>query len=345
MLSAEQLREVDILDWADLAKEFQGANLLLGNGFSIRIADSFKYDSIFDKFLNNCSSDYRSVFKNFETSNFESILQKLLDAEFVNDIFEIDEPRIREAINQIQNGLITTIREIHPTAEQIYWNRLQVIAKQFRIFSNIFTLNYDLFLYHIVMILKDAWEENEKLKGKIQYKKLWRYSDCFWKLYDNDFHTFHYYQDPNNWKFVYYLHGALFLFKESLDDLKLLRKDDGSELISRVADIINKGRMPLFVCEGTSERKMEQINSSNYLKFAYKKLKSSGDKFVVFGSSLSAQDHHIFTELDDNRNSLAISMHPVTKTRDELLKIQDQVRKSFTNASICFFNSDTLFKV
>ena len=89
---------------------------------------------------------------------------------------------------------------------------------------------------------------------------------------------------------------------------------------------------------------MEQINSSNYLKFARKKLKYSGDKFVVFGSSLSAQDHHIFSELDDSKNSLAISIHGGTKTTDVLLKMQERLRNMFTSASIRFFNSDTLFK-
>jgi hypothetical protein len=195
------------------------------------------------------------------------------------------------------------------------------------------------------MILKDQWEANEKIRGRPAYKPLWRYSDCFWKEYDDvGFHLFSSYQLPERFRFVYYLHGALFIFRESLNDLKLLRKEGRTELIELVREVIEQGMMPLFVCEGSSEAKLEQINSSNYLKFARRKLAYSGKKFVIFGSSLSAQDNHIFSELDKSENLLAISIHVGNKSETALACVKEQIQHRFTNASIRFFDSDTLFR-
>lgn len=344
--SKQQLKEIGIFDWPELAPNFKDSNLLLGNGFSLNIAqESFKYDSIFEEFLGNCPTDYGNIFKIFGTSNFESILQKLCDTKYVNELFGIREPRVDQAIQLLQNGLITTIRDIHPKAEEIYWDKLERLANQVRFFSDIFTLNYDLFLYHIVMILKDQMEKNEKYRGTKEYKRLWRYSDCFWKNYDGDFHLFSSYQDIERFRFVYYLHGALFIFRKSLDDLKLLRRSNEVELINLIRGVIQGGRMPLFVCEGSSESKLEQINSSNYLRFARRKLKYSGEKFVIFGSSMAEQDNHIFNELDQSKNHLSISIHIGTKSCEELTKIKERINNKFINAAILFFDSETLFKL
>jgi len=38
-----------IPNWNDIAGEFRGAGLILGNGASIAVSDNFNYPSIFDK--------------------------------------------------------------------------------------------------------------------------------------------------------------------------------------------------------------------------------------------------------------------------------------------------------
>jgi hypothetical protein len=238
-------------------------------------------------------------------------------------------------------GLITTIQDIHPRAEEIYWETLKKIATQLRFFKNIFTLNYDLFLYHIVMTMKDQRDKDHNLS---------RYSDCFWQEYDQDFNRFNSYQDYLRFRFVYYLHGALFLFRESLSDLKLLRKPgDETELVERVGKVIEGGRMPLFVCEGASVEKQETIGTSNYLDFALRKLRSSKENLVIFGTSLSRQDQHIIDAIDyihktnHRTKDLAISVHISTKSRETLEREIDETRNKFRNCNIYLFDSETLF--
>lgn len=335
MLDEKELEKLGIQNWSKLRKKFEGSNLLLGNGFSLNIASSFHYKSLFDKFLDKCPPEYADKFRKFGTHNFEIILEKLIIAKDVNQIFGNDRYQIREAINLLKSGLITTIQEIHPRAEKVYRGMLERIAPQIRFFNAVFTLNYDLFLYHIVMIIKDQGEKANNLL---------RYSDCFWEGYDGDFHRFNPHQDYNQFRFVYYLHGALFLFRESWIDLKLLRKlNDRTELVERVGQVIEKGKMPLFVCEGTSEEKKETIDLSDYLSFALDKLKESRENLVIFGTSLSKQDQHIISAIDYNRKTLAISIHVKNKSLEELEKEINETRNKFNRSETFFFNSETLF--
>jgi hypothetical protein len=87
MLNNKELEELGIQNWAELRKQFEGSNLLLGNGFSLNIASSFHYESLFKKFLEKCPPEYACKFIEFKTHNFEKILEKLINAKEVNIIF------------------------------------------------------------------------------------------------------------------------------------------------------------------------------------------------------------------------------------------------------------------
>ena len=82
-----ELGKLEILDWSALARRFEKAELILGNGFSINITPRLRYDSLFDKFLTECGDTDRQRFSSFNTTNFEIILEKLSNAREVNKIF------------------------------------------------------------------------------------------------------------------------------------------------------------------------------------------------------------------------------------------------------------------
>jgi hypothetical protein len=144
---------------------------------------------------------------------------------------------------------------------------------------------------------------------------------------------------------VYYLHGALFLFKEPsyAYDLKLRRGGSGVELIEVISRNIRDGRMPLFVSEGTAEQKKQAISRSDYLTFALEKLASSGKALVIFGTSLSDQDRHIVDTINENKRVLAVSIHIDTKSRREIESTEYQIRSKFPEHELVFFDSSTLF--
>lgn len=348
MISQDQLKKLGICSWADLESEFKDANILLGNGFSLSLADTFDYNSLFSEFLSKCPAEYTDIFGKFDTTNFENIMEKLTYALYVNELFGKKEPKIKVAATVLQDGLITAIRDIHPKSVDIPWDRLGTIANKIRFFNDIYTLNYDLFIYHIIMILKDQFDKNKQHPNSPEYKKLWPYSDSFYgdEYEEGRFRRCRYGISSQWYRAIYYLHGALFIFGfgEDIDEMKLIRKDREPELIELVGNTIKEGHMPVFVCEGSSEKKLEQLHSSSYLNWVHKAFaRTEKNKFVIFGCSLSQQDTHITNVLDKSANTLAISLHIGEKTLDELDTAKQNYDNKFTKAKTRFFDSETLF--
>ena len=198
------------------------------------------------------------------------------------------------------------------------------------------------------MILKDQSEKNQQHLNSPKYKKLWQYSDSFYgdEYEEGRFRLCKYGINSTWYRAIYYLHGALFIFGagEQIDEMKLIRKDREIELIELIGDTIKEGNMPVFVCEGSSDKKLEQIHSSSYLQWVHKGFtKTEKHKFVIFGCSLSQQDTHIINVLDKSANTLAISLHIGEKTVEQLETIKQNYENKFYKASVRFFDSETLF--
>ena len=104
MLNEKHLKELNVLNWASLAKDFEGADLLLGNGFSLNITGHFAYESLFEEFLKLCTPSNRRIFSSFKTNNFERIQEILIDARKVNELFKIatEDSRIDDAIQTLK---------------------------------------------------------------------------------------------------------------------------------------------------------------------------------------------------------------------------------------------------
>lgn len=331
----KKLSRSTIVHWSQIAERFHNADLLLGNGFSLNITGHFRYDSLFKNFLTSCNHKEREFFKKFNTKNFELILKKLSDALFVNKALDIEYLQIETTIDRLRNGLIKAINDNHPKNEKLDKEQIKRIALQLKDFNDIFTLNYDLFLYHIIMRVLD---EKKATRGKVK-----AYSDYFWGDYNSDFRKFEDHQDYP-FKLLYYLHGALFIFMVSYEvTLKLIRGDINTELIEQIEDSINNEMIPLFVSEGLSEEKKETINQSKYLQFAHNKLQNSKNKLVIFGCSLSSSDDHIVKEINNNARALAISIHINGETDNQLIQTQQFYADKFPECNIKFFDSDSIF--
>lgn len=333
------LQELGVVNWEDISGDFEGSDLLLGNGFSLNFSTLFDYGSLFDEFLHRCHPDDAKMFRQFETTNFERIQEQLLDAKKVNTIFELPTKPIESAIQKLREGLITSIESKHPRAHDIDDNALLRVSEALDPFEDVFTFNYDLFLYRIIM----------KSVARAKATRIRKHNDYFWHEQSEEFLEFMDFDIYKN-KHVYYLHGALFLFPghyfDYHNDLKL-RREDGlfDELIEIISSKIKVGKFPLFVSEGKHEEKLRVIFESPYLRFAYRELEKSERPLVVYGWSISDQDKHILRVFDlaQQKRRFAVSVYVHKKKKEELAKEIAFLKARLSSHSVVFFDSSTLF--
>ncbi len=324
----------DIQEWNDIKNSFSNSSLLLGNGFSINIHSKFIYDSLFEKFISNLNNDQKIIFQSFKTTNFELILKHLQTSKKVNEIFEIDNSKIVEATEVIKAGLIKTVNENHPKKSEIDWDRLREVATSLEQFKDIYTLSYDALLYHIILLVNDRYKNKETK---------YRYNDYFWASYNNNFLEFKDFQTYPDYRHVYYLHGALFIFKHLHYDLKIRNNDTADELIDLISRAIDEDLIPLFISEGSSEEKMLSLSQSDYLRFSSNMLKLCNDNLVIYGASFSEPDKHIVDAINKNIRNIAISIYTSGRSKEQLEDSSLQYKRLFINQSLSFFNSSTLF--
>lgn len=335
-LANDQLKEIGIVQWADIQAKYTGSDLFLGNGFSIKISDRLNYRSLFQAFLAQLDADSRPVFEGFGTTNFEAILEKINDAILVNGLFGIPSAALNASLPLLRNGLVQSINQNHPAHHELPDHTFNMLSKVFDAFENIFSTNYDTFLYRIIMQTKDRYQSGEKIRP---------YQDYFW-LRVEDGLQFMDVQNFAEYKNIYFLHGALFIFNTDTATIKIKRRLGDPELLELITARIQAQQFPLFVAEGTFQDKERAINRSAYLSFCRTAFKNTNRNLVVYGSSLSAQDSHLINDLNFNRRNLAISVRCQDKTAAELNAIKlDYISKfnRFKNEEIVLFDADGLF--
>jgi hypothetical protein len=324
----------DIKSWNEIKDNFADSNLLLGNGFSINLHNKFIYDSLFEKFVSSLEDDQKKIFESFKTTNFEIILRDLQTSKKIDELFGIDNVRIVEAIEVLKEGLITTVKENHPKKSEIDWDKLKQIANELEQFNDIYTLSYDALLYHIILLVNDRYRKKE-----IKY----RYNDYFWATYNDNFLEFRDFQNYPHYKHVYYLHGALFIFKHLHFDLKIRNNNNADELLDLISLAISDDLVPLFVSEGSSEEKILSLSQSDYLRFSNNNLKSFTGNLVLYGASLSESDKHIINAINRNNRNIAVSIYTKDRRAEQIEDNLLRYKRLFLNHTISFFESSTLF--
>jgi hypothetical protein len=335
-MTPAELNNIGILQWDLLRPRYARPDLLLGNGFSIALSPNFRYPSLFSTFISKTQEPFTALFSQFGTTNFELILNYLTSASKVNTILGLPVDQINAAIEILKNGLIESIREIHPRVDQIDWGSIDHLTQKFEEFGNIFSTNYDLYLYHIIMKSIDISRVNNSYVA---------YQDYFWGYSNPGFKEFMGYQNYH-YKHVYYLHGALCIFNDGIKDVKITRSNANDELIEIVSQQIQAGRFPLFVTEGTGADKLSAIYRSNYLYFCLNKLREhKNTPIIVYGNSLSEFDSHIVDALVTSRRELIIAIYTNGRTDVELQNERYGILAKFpTNGpSIYFIDSVSLF--
>lgn len=324
MYTSEELNNEGIRQWDWIKKDFTHTSILLGNGFSINFSDTLKYKFLYEFFIKSCSTESHKLFDVFETKNFEKILENIEIARIVSKTLNFSNKEFEKFKIEIRQGLIDSINKIHPKPIDVKQEQIKWIAGQFQNFNQIFTTNYDLFLYYIILETK-------------------KFGDHLFNKYSDKYNTF---VDPDKMKshHIYYLHGALFLYESGLTTLKIKKPIDGW-LLDSITEEISKNNYPLFISEGKSETKLKAIKSNLYLNFCLDRFETNTDKsLIIFGQSLSDQDEHLVRIIDKTYDKLAISIRGEDwQTIGELRAEKHRISSYLKKAKFEFFDSKTLF--
>ncbi|MES0099764.1 DUF4917 family protein [Mesorhizobium sp. M0019] len=251
-------------------------SLLIGNGFSI---EYFSYRTLVEKAGLGNTDPMRKLFAVLDTFDFESVIRALEDAALVETAYgdNAKAATFRSDANRLREALVHAVRVTHPAHREDIAGRIPSCVQFLKNFSKLFSMNYDLLLYWVQLDLsrdfKDGFglgDEHGGFRGPFKEA-----AHCN----------------------IYNLHGGLHLFKTTEGDVEK-RLMGPSGVIDAIAQTITaEKRLPIYVAEGTSSRKLAKINSLPYLRHCYEQLKSSSGMFFVYGHSADQNDEHIYRAL------------------------------------------------
>jgi len=337
-IDPKHLSEVGIHQWDEgFGEFFEGSDIFLGNGFSINICERLNYKRLFEIFSRTANPVIIKIFSKLDTSNFEYVIEALRLSRLVNRELGKDYEDYATLIEEIKEGLINCIKETHPTFKETNFRLMESLAVEFLQFKDIYTTNYDVFLYRIVLATKELIESGKSLGVMYHddfYEKISPTQLGFSGSYDDSLRK------------IYYLHGSLFFYRKHIQTYKL-RKIDEIEYINLIRKEISGGNLPVFVAEGSSNDKQLAINNNSYLSLCSDKLKSKrgegDDKLIVYGFSFSAPDYHLVQMINTSGvKHMAVSLWPGTSL-EELNAEKSRINSLFGKVEVTFFDSRSLF--
>lgn len=321
-----------IHDWEDIADKFTDG-LLLGNGGSIAVDTKFNYPSLYEHALKlkQITEPVAKLFGYFGT-DFEYVLRMLMYATAVNEALEIDDEFTEIAYVDTRRALIETVRDIHPKYEKVAEN-LPKIANFMGRFNTVVSLSYDLLVY---------WAMLCEHQTGITFK------DCFNKGgFDDNWERFReLLPGQNKACLVFYPHGNLILSTGlSREENKISNEKEGRNLLENIIRKWEEEKdVPLFVSEGTKERKRQSIQVSYYLRIVYDEvLTDINESLVIFGCALADTDDHILEKIVGNGlKRLAVSVWIKDADYQEKCAIIElKIKRIIGDIEIYFFDSES----
>ncbi|MDQ9296633.1 DUF4917 family protein [Escherichia coli] len=283
----------NIMQWSQIAQDYLRGTLLLGNGASIAVSPNFSYGSLLGYAQNTelFTEDVNSLFRFFETNDFELILRLVWQASNVNSSLQIQDDQTLRAYRNVRECLIRAVRDVHPLYEDVrgYLPNMYDFLKGF---DTVLSLNYDLLVYW-TMTYGFGIRDGHKFK------------DCFTlgggdvNGFDDDWQKYRNLLGEWTNTLVFYPHGNLALCRNRREqELKIVR-DRNAGLLEAILGAWETGTfVPLFVSEGREEQKVSSIQNSYYLSTVYREvLKSQRTTLTIFGWGLGEHDLHLLKRM------------------------------------------------
>ena len=127
---------MELHDWSKIRNQFK-TTLLLGNGASIAVDNRLSYKSLYNQVCSSkkLNSEILGMFDYFKTSNFEFIMRLLLQTSLVNHAINIEDDKSKEYYNLLRSTLINTIRNIHPSYQEVkpYFTKMGEFLSNFNL--------------------------------------------------------------------------------------------------------------------------------------------------------------------------------------------------------------------
>lgn len=308
----------ELITFQDAIQQTEGKkrHLILGNGFSIACRpDIFRYDTLFNQADFSDAAHAREIFELLGTHDFEEVIDALEKSAQIIPAYDQSQDELISSLNvdadTIKHLLVDTVANNHPArpndiSDKEFWSCRKFLShfldKDSCKKCSIYSLNYDLLLYWTLM----HEEENDPFN--------FVYDDGF----NRDFLGFEDDGEPNlspevTWQGetqshsqnIHFLHGALHLYDEGSQLRKYTWIDSGVALTDQARHSIGSGFFPLFVSEGTTEKKVDRILHSAYLHKCYRSYVSNTSvisaNFFTYGYSFSPNDDHISRKMGEGR--------------------------------------------
>ncbi len=295
-------------------------SLFVGNGLSINVWGGFAYHRLYDQAtLPQAAVD---VFTGLDSTNFEFVLEVLMHTETVLNALGRDVGEVKDLYSNVRRQLFETVRAVHAPWTAVPSSTLEAIGRGLNDHEQVFTTNYDLLPY---------WALMQTPSVKIV--------DFFW----GDGNTF----DPSSvevyrgYSALFYLHGGIHLWQSDRTGQTGKWVSDGAGLL-RLGTLFGqrRSRRPLFVSEGTSQRKLRTIRRSDYLSFALESLREDERDLVIFGARLAAQDDHVVLALrTGRRRRIAVALRPAGS--EAILGLKGYYTEKLTGHNVVFFDATT----
>ncbi len=319
-------------------------HLLLGNGFSMAYDHSiFSYNAL-NSFIDNLDNKLlKKLFEIIDNKNFELVMQQLDNFCEIASVFGADEnliQKIETASGQLRSSLIDAVKELHP--EHVYTIPVEKSKKCYTWLNeylqnngNIFTSNYDLLLYWVLM-------RNESKKHSDGFGRD-KESETYVPSDETEYSELRWGRNKKTQN-VHYLHGALQLFDQGIEIIK--EEYDGlHNLIEVINSRMDNKEYPIFVTAGNGKEKLKNIMHNKYLTFCYDKLSTITGSLVTFGFNFGEYDEHIIEALnkatkyrvDDGGKLLSIYIGVYS---EENVKYIESIKDKF-NCKVNLFDSKT----
>ncbi len=303
----------------------------------------FSYNAL-NSFIDNLDNKLlKKLFEIIDNKNFELVMQQLDNFCEIATVFGADEnliKKIETASEQLRSSLIDAVKELHP--EHVYTIPVEKSKKCYTWLNeylqnngNIFTSNYDLLLYWVLM-------RNESKKHSDGFGRD-KESEAYVPSDEAEYSELRWGRNKKTQN-VHYLHGALQLFDQGIEIIK--EEYDGlHNLIEVINSRMDNKEYPIFVTAGNGKEKLKNIMHNKYLTFCYDKLSTITGSLVTFGFNFGEYDEHIIEALnkatkyrvDDGGKLLSIYIGVYS---EENAKYIESIKDKF-NCKVNLFDSKT----
>ena len=261
----------------DVSRNDEPQTLLFGNGLPLRAGLPFTSPEINQRAATlKVGPRARDLLRALPDLMPEDALRYLRGYPLTQEASETSEYTL------LRYAVARAIAEVHPRNQsRLADDVLTSIAYFFTQFDALFTTNYDLLTYW-VMMTELARPTVTDLFAPYKAQGL----DSRWILQYAPDHF------PNHVP-LRYLHGALHLAQRGRVVEKRSRAPSGVPLIHQINQGIRTGELPLIVVEGSAPLKLRRIESSPYLYHAYDAFRCITGTLVTYGWGFNLQDQHL----------------------------------------------------